>query len=158
MTFRISHLCLLPIGFVAGIALTSSMSGRVVFVTDADLDVFWLGPAARGALAAIVAVLVAAHVRSRRGLSVASFAGLALLGVAPSIGPLHVEMYASGVGAGLLLGGLVGLCATADACGCRLRSRRAWLPDSSLPNPSTNSGRPFPAATPTTFRNPHSIR
>ncbi|MFC9834021.1 hypothetical protein ACFVKB_09425 [Rhodococcus sp. NPDC127530] len=119
MTFRISHLCLVLGGFVAGIALRSSMSGGFAFVTNGDrLDVFYLGPAARGALAAIVAVLVAARNRARRSLSVASFAGLALLGVAPSIGPWHFEMYASGVGAGLLLGGLVGLCATAD---------RAWL-------------------------------
>jgi hypothetical protein len=118
VTFRISHACLVLGGFVAGIALTSSVSGEVVFMTDDDLDVFALGPAARGALAAIVAALVAARVRSRRGLSVVSYAGLALLGITLSGGGWPFEMYIGGVGAGLLLGGLVGLCATAD---------RAWL-------------------------------
>ncbi|PBC54576.1 hypothetical protein [Rhodococcus sp. ACPA1] len=119
MTFRISHVCLLLGGFVAGIALTSTTSREFAFVVDGDrLDALYLGPAAGAFLAAIVAVLVAALVRARRILSTLSFAGLALLGVAPSTGPWDFEVYLGGVGTGLLLGGLVGLCATAD---------RAWL-------------------------------
>ncbi|MDH6285114.1 hypothetical protein ACNJ7E_13810 [Rhodococcus sp. NM-2] len=119
MTFRISHVCLLLGGFVAGIALTSTTSSEFAFVVDGNrLDALYVGPAAGAFLAAIVAVLVAALVRARRILSTLSFAGLALLGVAPATGPWDLEMYLGGVGAGLLLGGLVGLCATAD---------RAWL-------------------------------
>ncbi|WP_043825313.1 hypothetical protein [Rhodococcus opacus] len=118
MTFRISHVCLLLSGFVTGIALTSSVSGELVFVTYNNLDMFSSGPAARGTVAAIVAVFVAARVRSRRNLSVASFAGLALLGFTLSGGSWPFETYVGGLGAGLLLGGLVGLCATAD---------RTWL-------------------------------
>ena len=115
MTFRISHVCLLLGGFVAGIALTSTGSGGFVFVVGREvLDVSHLGTAAGATLAAVVAVLVTVLVRARRGLSALSFAGLALLGVARSIGPWDVEMYLGGVAAGLLLGGLVGLCATAD--------------------------------------------
>ncbi|WP_160097939.1 hypothetical protein [Rhodococcus sp. T7] len=119
MTFRISHMCLLPGGFVVGIALTSTGSGGYVFVVGRDvLDVSYLDPAAGATLAAVVAVLVTVLVRARRELSALSFAGFALLGVARSTGPWDVDMYLGGVAAGLLLGGLVGLCATAD---------RAWL-------------------------------
>ncbi|MBV6759234.1 hypothetical protein [Rhodococcus opacus] len=119
MTFRISHVCLLLGGFVAGIALTSNRSGGFVFVVGREVpDESHLGTAAGATLAAIVAVLVTVLVRARRGLAALSFAGLALLGVARSIGSWDVEMYVDGVAAGLLLGGLVRLCATAD---------RAWL-------------------------------
>lgn len=119
MTFGVSHVCLLLGGFVAGIALTSTTSREFAFVVGGDrLDALYAGPAAGAFLAAVVAVLVAALVRARRVLSTLSFAGLALLGVAPSTGPWDFEVYLGGVGAGLLLGGLVGLCATAD---------RAWL-------------------------------
>ncbi|QSE82735.1 hypothetical protein [Rhodococcus koreensis] len=115
MTFRISHVCLLLGGFVAGIALTSTGSGGFVFVVGREvLDASYLDPAAGATLAAVVAVLVTVLVRARRGLSALSFAGLALLGVARSIGPWDFEMFLGGVAAGLLLGGLVGLCATAD--------------------------------------------
>ncbi|QSE90112.1 hypothetical protein JWS13_16550 [Rhodococcus pseudokoreensis] len=115
MTFRISHVCLLLGGFVAGIALTSTGSGGFVFVVGREVpDVSYLDPAAGATLAAVVAVLVTVLVRARRGLSALSFAGLALLGVARSTGPWDVDMYLGGVAAGLLLGGLVGLCTTAD--------------------------------------------
>ena len=118
MTFRISHMRLLLGGFVVGIALTSTGSGGYVFVVGRDvLDVSYLDPAAGATLAAVVAVLVTVLVRARRELSALSFAGLALLGAARSTGPWDVDMYLGGVAAGLLLGGLVGLCATAD---------RAW--------------------------------
>jgi hypothetical protein len=118
MTFSISHVCLLLGGFVAGIALRSTTSSEFAFVVDGDrLDALYVGPAAGAFLAAIVAVLVATLVRARRILSTLSFIGLALLGVAPATGPWESEVYLGGVGAGLLLGGIVGLCATAD---------RAW--------------------------------
>ena len=48
-------------------------------------------------LAAIVAVPVVALVRARRILSTLSFAGLALLGVAPTTGPWDFDVYLGGL-------------------------------------------------------------
>ncbi|GAF45887.1 hypothetical protein [Rhodococcus wratislaviensis] len=159
MTFRISHVCLLLGGFVAGIALTSTTSSDFAFVVGGDrLDALYAGPAAGASLAAIVGVLVAALVRARRILSTLSFAGLALLGVAPETGPWDFEVYLGGVGAGLLLGGLVGLCATADRAWLQTALAAGVLTGFLLAGPIDHFWTSAPRRTRTTFRNPCSSR
>ena len=102
-------------GFLAGSVLASRLSdsiGSSVGTTDWDTS-FPLG-AAGTALGAIVAVLVATWVRHRRVVAALSLLGVALLALAPLPGTWRFEVYPQAVGAGLLLGGLAGLCATTD--------------------------------------------
>ncbi|MFD4181364.1 hypothetical protein [Rhodococcus sp. NPDC058514] len=98
-------------GLAAGIALASTMPGDYAIVTDdARLDILFYSDVAGAALGAVVATLVAWWVRGQRRSAGAALAGIALLAVAALSGTWQFELYPNAIGAGLLLGGLAGLC------------------------------------------------
>ncbi len=115
MNVRFAPASLVLGGFLAGSALAARLSydiGSLIGTTSRDTS--FPTDAAAVALGALVAVLVATWVRHRRAVAALSLLGLALLTLAPLPGSWRFEVYPQAVGAGLLLGGLVGLGATTN--------------------------------------------
>ncbi len=115
MKVRFAPASLVLGGFLAGSALAARRSydiGSLIGTTSRDTS--FPTDAAAVALGALVAVLVATWVRHRRAVAALSLLGLALLTFAPLPGSWRFEVYPQAVGAGLLLGGLVGLGATTN--------------------------------------------
>ena len=115
MNVRFAPASLLLGGFLAGSALAARLSydiGSLIGTTSRETS--FPTDAAAVALGALAAVLVATWVRHRRAVAALSLLGLALLTLAPLPGSWRFEVYPQAVGAGLLLGGLVGLGATTN--------------------------------------------
>ena len=112
MNFRFGHLAVPIGGVLVGLTLFEPRSGNFAYVAGGDrLDSLLFSDVTAVALAGVVAVLTAFFV-ARAGLAVGLVVTGVLLISIPMLAPAILGLYFNGLGAGLVLGGLLVLCRT----------------------------------------------